>query len=193
MSDDPIDLGALSPKERKEVIESLQRRLYDAFAESRNAAWELAKYLFTANAGAAAGVFVLVRDRASDGSLVPAFFCFCLGVVSVGLAYFFGAVGFSTTAKGFEADVLKVFDGKMSLTDMSESQKQRVRGFASRLVPFFGLISFLCLLGGGGLSIRPFLGEKPVAPSQLETTRLLEPSTPIVTSATNLVDRATNR
>lgn len=138
-----------------------------AFRESRFASWELAKFLFAANGGAAAGLFVLVRGTPGDGFLVSGFFTFCAGVFFVGAAYFVGTWGFNRNALAWDADLQDTLSGKLSVEELSRRQRSRVRGPWSKLVPLFGTLSFVCLCLGGIIAVKPFLHSSPpsIAPA----------------------------
>ena len=136
-----------------------QERNESNFQESRNAAWELAKFLFTANTGAAAGMFILVRGSHGNGYLIGAFFTFCIGVFFVGTAYFLGAVLFAEIALKYEEGVRQVVQGNLLPLAFIQSHREIVRGRKSQLIPIFGTLSFLCLLIGGVIAVKPFLNE----------------------------------
>ena len=99
-----------------------------ASKESRNAAWELAKVLFAANSGAAAGMFLVVRSFAPSPSLIVAFYLFCLGVFSVVAAYFAGAWLFSKGAQKWEEDIQNVLQGGLTPSALIRRQRERLRG-----------------------------------------------------------------
>ena len=135
------------------------------FKESRNASWQLAKFLFAANAGAAAGMFVMVQNSPGDPYLIAAFFSFCFGVFAVGLAYFVGAWSFNRLAIAWEDDLLSVLRGEVSPSMANQQQWARVRGGWSKIIPFLGTLSFLALCGGGAVAIKPFLASSPPSPA----------------------------
>jgi len=142
----------LSPDEQNALSGFYKESMEVAFRESRNAAWELAKVLFAANSGAAAGMFVVVRSFTVSPIAIASFYLFCLGVCSVVAAYFAGAWLFNLGALQWEEDIQNVLQDRLAPSDVIRRQRTRVRGRLSKAAPLLGSISFACFVAGGVLA-----------------------------------------
>ena len=155
MNEPEISFSQLPQEEQTALIRFYNETTTKFFDLSQKAAWELAKFLFAANAGAAAGMFVMVRDSQGNSWLIWSYESFCAGVIFVGLAYFLGACGFAMIAEAWEADVEKVTKSELTHAALMRNQQNRVRGWKSKIVPICGLLSFLCLIIGGATAAKP--------------------------------------
>lgn len=143
-------------EERRSFVENSLTSTRENFKESRNAAWELAKFLFAANSAASAGLFLMLRSDPGNGWLIAAFFVFVLGVGFVGTAYFVGSWHFATAANAILKLNIQIIDNQLPITSFAAEQEKIVKRWLGRLIPFFGTLSFSCLLLGAGLAVKPF-------------------------------------
>jgi hypothetical protein len=121
------------------------------------AQWDLAKYLFTANTGAAAGLFLLSKS-APDHRYLIAFFLFCGGTFWVGLAYFIFANWMHGVAEGWAQD----FNSRglsVKEADARNAKRHKSPWFAA---PRWCLaLSFTFLIAGGVLAACVFWPQSP--------------------------------
>lgn len=78
----------------------------DLSEQSRYACWELAKYLFTANTGAAAGMLLALRSTPGSMPVLISLGCFCFGTACVLTSIFSGTVHAVELSEGFQNDCL---------------------------------------------------------------------------------------
>ena len=193
MSENEIPFSKWTHSEQEAIVGFYKESLKENFKESRNASWELAKFLFAANAGAAAGMFLMVRSEKGDPFLLAAFFMFCFGVFAVGVAYFAGAWGFNLAANNLEKNIHKVIKDELGHSEMMSQVQRQSRGWISQIVPLFGTLSFLSLCIGGLVAIKPFLvkdnSSKLASAPMICNVVASTTNYPAMSSSTNLVPK----
>lgn len=122
-----------------------------------SAQWDFAKYLFTANTGAATGLFFLSRS-ALDRRYLMAFCLFCVGAFCVGLAYFIFSNWTRTIAEGWAQD----FNSReISVKEADARNAERLKSFKFGLARKCLALSFLFLISGGMLAAWVFWTQSP--------------------------------
>lgn len=152
--------------------------------QSRNACWELAKYLFTANTGAAAGMLFLLRATPGNVLVLISFSFFCLGTFCVLVSYFLGASYFVDIAVGFQKDLIAGKNDK----DLGDRHLQRLFGWKSTIAPIGGWLSFISLIVGGIIAaIALFKGVVPLSEQKNPAITVVVTNSPsislVITSA----------
>jgi hypothetical protein len=130
------------------------------YGETAIAAWmEWAKYLFAANTGAAAGLFLLSRSSDYRYWYLAAFSFFCGGVVFVGLSFFTHARGCHESALGWARDFDAVGRNEITFGQLDQRNLKRANSWKGRFARFCLVISFVCLIGGGTIAAKAFWSE----------------------------------
>jgi len=120
-------------------------------------AWlEFAKYLFAANSGAAAGLFLLVRSSEGERVYSAAFFIFCAGTFFVGLAYFCYAAWTHEMATGWAADFISLTQNEITLGELDDRNHGRNSSWKFKAMRAGLVVSFLLLISGGVTAGKPF-------------------------------------
>lgn len=122
---------------------------------------ELSKYLFTANTGAAAGLFLLLRTSPDGRSYFHAFCLFCIGTFFVGVSHFFAADWGHTLAEGWTKDFNRLMRSEITLGQLDAGHRARCESLKYRLVRLGLWLSFACLLAGGVTAAKPFWSQPP--------------------------------
>lgn len=121
-------------------------------------AWrlELAKYLFTANTGAAAGLFLLLRTSPVGQSYLLAFYLFCAGTFFVGLSHFFAAAWSHEMARGWQRDCNRLMRSEITLGELDSRYDARSNSKKFWLARTGLWLSFVFLMAGGLTAAKPF-------------------------------------
>lgn len=109
---------------------------------------ELAKYLFAANTGAAAGIFFLLKSAPGQFWYLFSFFIFCSGTFFVGLSYLTLANWSRKIADGASRDLSAWGRNEITVekTDANDRDRHALR---QKTAEFWGLwVAFVCLIGG---------------------------------------------
>jgi hypothetical protein len=126
---------------------------------------ELSKYLFAANTGAAAGLFLLLRASPGGRSYLWAFFLFCLGTFFVGLSYFLAADWGHEMAKGWSRDFERLMRNEITLGQLDHGHAIRSTSRKFWLLRTGLWLSFACLLCGGITAAKPFWSQPQSKPA----------------------------
>ena len=122
---------------------------------------ELTKYLFTANTGAAAGVFLLLNSAARQSWHLAAFFIFCGGAFFVGVAYLAMASWSRELSEGWSADLNAWGRNEITISTVDARNRQR-QGSRKKMIVRWGLtVSFALLILGGLAAAVPFCTGSP--------------------------------
>jgi hypothetical protein len=153
-------------------------------AQSRNACWELAKYLFTANTGAAAGMLFLLRSTPGNTLVLISFSLFCLGTFCVLVSIIFGVSYFVDIAVGYQKDLAV---GKND-AELGARHVQRFDGWRGKIAPFGGWLSFASLIVGGIIAaVALFKGAIPASEQKNPALTVVVTNSPnislVITSA----------
>ncbi|MGC3961570.1 MAG: hypothetical protein QM813_27690 [Verrucomicrobiota bacterium] len=133
----------------------------DDLDDLANSTWrEFCKYLFAANTGAAAGLF-LMPDAAGKHWYLTAFSLFCLGVFSVGLAWFGSWAFYKSLAEGWTADFNAAMRDDIPLGELDARNRNRRPSLTSKLSRIGLVISFALLLAGGVVAGKGFWSNPP--------------------------------
>lgn len=150
----------LTPEQVRHFYDLLADRA-QKFGSTANEVWmEFAKYLFAANAGAAAGLFLL-PDSSGQAWYLTAFSLFCLGSFFVGLAWFAGWSWSLHLSDRFAADFNALMRNELTLGIMDANNRQRHRSWWKYLSRWGVTISFVLLLSGGIVAARAFWSKPP--------------------------------
>ena len=153
-------------------------------AQSRSACWELAKYLFTANTGAAAGMLFLLRSTPGNTLVLVSFSLFCFVTFCVLVSIIFGVSYFVNVAVGYQKD-LAVGKGD---AELGARHVQRLDGWRGKIAPSGGWCSFVSLIVGGIIAaIALFKGAIPASEQKNPALTVVVTNTPnislVITSA----------
>lgn len=110
---------------------------------------EFCKYLFAANTGAAAGLFLLTRSVERDPAYLLAFFLFCIGTALVGVAFMTMASRYDNIATGAALDFNALQANEISLMELNNRNRERWLSWKGRCTRYCLRASFVCLLIGG--------------------------------------------
>jgi hypothetical protein len=126
--------------------------------QSRFCCWELAKYLFTANTGAAAGLLFLLRSTPGNSFVLFSFCLFCFGTFCVLVSIFVGTTHAVEVAEGFQKDLLS---GTIE-SQLASRHIERLNGRKTRIIPLGAWLSFGSLIAGGVIAaVALFKGAIP--------------------------------
>lgn len=147
----------LSPSEVNHFFNLLYERI-KSYAESSQSAREtLSKYLFTANTGAAAGMFVLLQSaKEFQKSYLVAFLFFCFGAFWVGVSFLFLLLWIDDMTDGYSADVDAWGRGDITVEQIDAKNHKRFTSWKRAFGRFSLFISFLLLITGGIVAAIPF-------------------------------------
>jgi hypothetical protein len=135
----------------------------DAYGKSAQSAWaELAKYLFAANTGAAAGMFILLKSSEGQNWYFAAFSVFCAGTFFVGLSYFLYANWSSELSEEWSADMNSWGRNEISIRQMDTRNRQRLCSWKRKVARIGLVISFLLLIAGGLTAVKPLFGKNSI-------------------------------
>jgi hypothetical protein len=150
----------LTPEQVNHFFTKCAKRA-DDLSEAANAVWmEFAKYLFAANAGAAAGLFLL-PDSSGQRWYLVAFSLFCLGVFSVGVAWFAGWSWYHSLSDGWTRDFNTLMRGEMTFGDLDSRNRTRHRSPLAWWSRIGLVVSFALLLAGGVTAGIAYWGNPP--------------------------------
>jgi hypothetical protein len=126
---------------------------------AHSARWEFAKYLVAANTGAASGLFLLTRSSGNAHFLI-AFFIFCGGALSVGIAYLLFSEWAHLLAEGWAKDANRAVAEGLSVEDIDKRNFDRQCSWRFKAVRRCLVTSFV-LLVVGGITAAYLLGAEP--------------------------------
>jgi hypothetical protein len=142
----------LTPNQVEHFHELLsgRARMYGDWAR---ATWlEFAKFLFAANTGAAAGLFLLAK---ADAHLLPvAFSCFCGGAFSVGIGFFALSSYAHEIGVGWSADAQAVSEDRMTFGELDARHSERCYSSKMTIARLSLGLSFILLIGGGVMAAK---------------------------------------
>ena len=113
------------------------------------------RYLFAANTGAAAGMFVLLQKNLIFWHLI-AFFIFCLGTFCIGISHFAFASWTRELAKGSTDDLNAWGRGEMTVRATDENNSRRHTSWKPTIGRWTLILSFILLSLGGLIAAVPF-------------------------------------
>jgi hypothetical protein len=135
-----------------------------------NDVWmEFAKYLFAANAGAAAGLFLL-PDSSEQRWYLLAFSLFCGGAAFVGVAWISGWLWFIKLSDGWSQDFNALTDGKLTFGEVDARNRDRHRSLGKHLSRLGLIASFILLLAGGAVAASAFWTNPASIPADRPVT-----------------------
>jgi hypothetical protein len=130
--------------------------------QSRYSCWELAKYLFTANTGAAAGLLLLLRSSPGNCPLLISFCFFCAGAFCVLVSIFFGTSHAVEVSTGFQKDFLSGATENEIITQ----HNKRFNHPKLAIIPIGAWLSFCFLFVGGIIAAFALFNGKIPASEQ---------------------------
>ena len=155
--DDPIKQPAdklwseLPPEQVRHFYEKLKERADTLNARANETLAEFAKFLFAANTGSAAGLFLLLKSSPNK-SFLAAFFLFCAGAFCVGVAHFITNKWYEELAEGFAADINSWGRNEMTIRTLDERHRKRLTTNKRKLAMFGHYSSLGFLISGGVLA-----------------------------------------
>jgi hypothetical protein len=134
---------------------------------------EFAKYLFAANTGAAAALFLL---SGSDEQLWLLAFClFCGGVFFVGVAFFAACSSARTLAEGWMSDFSALGRSEITIGELDTRHSMRCRSWKWQATRIGLVVSFLLLIAGGGVTAKAFWQAKPDPDQRINSAAQAKP------------------
>jgi hypothetical protein len=116
---------------------------------------ELMKFLFTANAGAAVGLFLELKSAPKITYLIG-FLVFCLGAGFVGLSNYLSSIWGVNLVEGWTKDHNAFFSNEITLGTLNANNRKRhaskTKQYARRSLTW----AFMCLITGALISAIPF-------------------------------------
>jgi hypothetical protein len=116
---------------------------------------ELAKYLFAANTGAAAGVFFLLKSSPGQFWYLLSFYSFCGGTFFVGVCYLALASWADELADGSVQDLNAWGRNEITITTADANNRARHASWKKTAVRWGLKLSFVLLLAGGIMAAIP--------------------------------------
>jgi hypothetical protein len=117
---------------------------------------ELTKYLFAANTGAAAGMFLLLKDQHGERLHLIAFYLFIAGSFFVGLAHLFCAWWADQMSRGAAADLNAWGRDEITMREADALNRARYHSKKKRVIGAGLWLSFFLLVAGGLTAAVPF-------------------------------------
>jgi hypothetical protein len=112
------------------------------------ASMELTKYLFAANTGAAAGLFILLKSS-TGREYLWAFFIFCFGTFFVGVSYFVYASWMREISETYTDNLNRLGRGEFTFGEFDEKNSKRFHSCKAKIARWCVIVSFLLLIAGG--------------------------------------------
>lgn len=133
---------------------------------------ELTKYLFAANTGAAAGVFLLLKSSPGRSWYLVSFFTFCVGTFCVGVSYFILASWCRQVAEGWAESLNAWGRNEMTVADMDAKNRTQHNSWKKTAVRVGLVMSFvLLMLGGLTAGCALWKSPKPEPPAQARSNQ----------------------
>ncbi len=118
---------------------------------------ELAKYLFAANTGAAAGIFFLLKSSPGHIWYLLSFFSFCAGTFFVGVSYLTLASWCRELSDGWSQDMSAWGRNEITIAAMDANNRVRHASFEKTAARLGLAIAFGLLIAGGLTAAIPLL------------------------------------
>lgn len=131
---------------------------------ANTASTEFSKYLFAANSGAAAGLFLLLRSSGGEYWYLLAFSLFIFGTFCVGTAHFVYAGWAGKLSLGWTADFNALMRSEITIGEVDRRNRERQNQFRRKLSWYGLVLSFVMLIAGGVIAGVPFWSKTNVQP-----------------------------